>query len=308
MSAFPADHLIGIDVGGTKTHLAIIDASGERRDIVRPSSEWRIGHLFADDQNLVRLAAWIATHTHADSTTGVAIGLRDCDTDADLELARDALSRVLGLPVRVENDADLLAPAVGAEHAIAMVVGTGSIVSARDADGRRITADGHGWLFGDWGSGPGLVRDAIIRTLGAMDAGATAADDALVAELLAHYGASNAAGLSASATIEASPDGWGSAAARVFDAERAGSLLAHESIAFAAERLVDGVTAVVRRGGLGDRVVAAGGVVANQPALRRELRMRLAGLVRPLELKLLDVAPVEGALRLAACSRQPASA
>jgi N-acetylglucosamine kinase-like BadF-type ATPase len=308
MSEYPVDHLVGIDVGGTKTHLASIDASGERHDVVRPSSEWRTGHLFADDQNLVRLAAWIATHTRLDATTGVAIGLRDCDTDADLELARDTVSRVLGLRVRVENDADLLAPAVGTEHAIAMVVGTGSIVSARDAGGRRITADGHGWLFGDWGSGPGMVRDAIIRTLVAMDGGATAEDDALVAELLRHYGANDAAGLAASATIEASPDGWGSAAARVFEADRAGSPLARKTIAFAAERLVDGVAAVVRRGGLGDRVVAAGGVVVNQPTLRRELRMRLAGLERPLELKLLDVEPVEGALRLAATSRQPASA
>ncbi|MGN6198896.1 MAG: N-acetylglucosamine kinase, partial [Humibacter sp.] len=159
---------------------------------------------------------------------------------------------------------------------------------------------GHGWLLGDWGSGPGLVRDALIRTLAAMDAGAGPGDDPLIAGLLAHHNAGSAAELAASATLAASPDDWGSAAMRVFEADRAGSALAGATIAHAADRLASGVAAVVRRGGLGDHVVAAGGVIVNQPALRLHLSPRLKTLPRPLELTILDVAPVEGALRLAA--------
>lgn len=294
------DRLVGVDVGGTKTHLALVDARGARRDVARASSEWRNGHLFADDHNLVALASWIAAHADIGVGTSVVIGLRDCDTEDALELARDVVSRALGIPVRIENDADLLAPAMGMERAIAMVVGTGSIVSARDATGTRVTADGHGWLLGDWGSGPGLVRDALIRTLAAMDTGADASDDPLIAALLTHHGAHSAAELAASATVSASPDSWGSAAALVFEADRLGSALARDSIGFAAERLVGGVASVVRRGGLGDHVVAAGGVIVNQPVLRREMRRRLNEFRRPLELRVLDVSPVEGALRLAA--------
>lgn len=294
------DRLIGVDVGGTKTHLALIDSQGARRDIVRPSSEWRNGHLFSDERNLIRLASWIGSQALIGTITSVAIGLRDCDTEAELQRARDAVSGALGISVRIENDADLLAPAMGMDRAIAMVVGTGSIVSARDAAGARVTADGHGWLLGDWGSGPGLVRDALIRTLAAMDAGAGPGDDPLIAGLLAHHNAGSAAELAASATLAASPDYWGSAAMRVFEADRAGSALAGETIGFAAQRLADNVAAVVNRGGLGDHVVAAGGVIVNQPALRREVSQRLNSFSPPLELRILDVPPVEGALRLAA--------
>ncbi|MHA7985745.1 BadF/BadG/BcrA/BcrD ATPase family protein [Rathayibacter sp. CAU 1779] len=294
-----SDRLVGIDVGGTKTHLAVIDDAGERRDIVGASSEWRSGHLFSDEENLPRLAAWIAARTRIGDATTIVIGLRDCDTDADIDLAGRTLSTALDHPVRVQNDADLLGPAMGVDHAVAMVVGTGSIVSARDAAGRRITADGYGWLFGDWGSGPGLVRDAIGRVLTAADAG-EATHDSLTSALFDHFDSSNAAELAGAATIVTDPLRLGEAAPLVFAAAHDGSLLARETIAFAADRLVDGVAAVIRRGGLGEQVVAAGGVIVNQPALREAVSARLAGHEHPLRLSVLDVPPVEGALRLAA--------
>ncbi|WP_022898921.1 BadF/BadG/BcrA/BcrD ATPase family protein [Humibacter albus] len=303
-----ADRLVGVDVGGTKTHLAAVDARGDRRDVILPSSQWRRGHLFSDRQNLPRLAEWIAAHASVDAATAVAIGLRDCDTDADLERARRELARRLGGSLRIENDADLLAPAAGHEHAIAMIVGTGAIVSARDAHGRRITADGHGWLFGDWGSGPALVRDAITRVLIALDASPSAAEDPLVPELLARFGADSAAELSAAATIAADPAHWGSAAAGVFTAAAAGSTLAADTISAAADRLAASVAAVSRRGGLGDVVVAAGGVIVNQPVLYEAVARRLRGMPRPLELELLGVAPVEGALALAEEQQQNGNA
>ena len=297
--ALEADRLVGVDVGGTKTHLAAVNVRGDRRDVVRPSSEWRTGHLFSDDANLPRLAAWLRSFSRLGQETTVVIGLRDCDTDAEIESARVALSEGLGVPVHVENDADLLGPAAGSVSAIAMIVGTGSIVSARDAAGRRVTADGHGWLFGDWGSAPALIRDGIGRALSALDSNRVSLDEPLVVELLEHFRARDAAELAAAATIDADPIVWGSAAHRMFDAAHRGSGLAYETIAFAAQRLADGVAAVVRRGGLGERVVAAGGVIANQPLLRQEVSVRLAQLDRPLELTMLDSAPVEGALRLA---------
>jgi N-acetylglucosamine kinase-like BadF-type ATPase len=293
------DRLVGIDVGGTKTHLAAIDDRRERRDVVRPSSEWRRGHLFSDERNLPALADWIRSYTRLGATSAVAIGLRDCDTETDIERARAAISRALNLPVRVENDADLLGPAAGHEHAIAMIVGTGSVVSARGVAGRRITAGGHGWLFGDWGSGPALVRDAITRVLTVVDSEPGLGREPLVHELLEHFAVDNPAELAAAATISAEPSTWGSASARIFAAAHLGSSLATKTIDFAARQLGDGVAAVVRMGGLGDEVVAAGGVIMNQPLLREAVRARLKLLARPLQLQLLAVAPVEGALRLA---------
>jgi N-acetylglucosamine kinase-like BadF-type ATPase len=298
-----AVRLLGVDVGGTKTHLASIDHGGRRRDVVRASSDWRRGHLFSDDRNLPRLGAWIASLSHLDRHTHVVIGLRDCDSDAEIEQAHRVLSRVLGVRVRIENDADLLGPAVGLDHAIAMIVGTGSIVSARDAEGARVTSDGHGWLLGDWGSAPGLVRDAITRVLRASDVAGPTADvlgkDPLVAALLDHFAVSDIAGLAATATITAGPEAWGSAASRVFDAAHLGSALASATVEFAAERLADGVASVIRRGGLGDEVVAAGGVIVHQTMLEESVRARLALMPHPRDLVVVRVPPVEGAVRLA---------
>jgi N-acetylglucosamine kinase-like BadF-type ATPase len=271
--------------------------------VVSASSEWRRGHLFSDEENLPRLAALIESLVRLDPGSQVVVGLRDCDSDTEIGTARDVLSQALGIAVRVENDADLLGPAMGADNAIAMIVGTGSIVSARNAQGERVTSDGHGWLLGDWGSAPSLVRDAVVRILTVADAAGPSAEplvsDPLVTELTDHFGVPGVAGLAAAATIAAGPDTWGSAAVRVFDAAHRGSALADATIRFAAGRLADGVESVIRRGALGDRVVAAGGVIVNQPILREAVSSRLALMQRPLDLVLLQVAPVEGALRLA---------
>ena len=299
------DEIVGVDVGGTKTHLAAIDGAGTRRDAIVSSSHWRTGHLFSDGANLPRLAEWIRSTAVLDRQSRVVIGLRDCDTDAELEQARHAIAASLGLPVRIENDADLLAPASGDGPAIAMIVGTGAIVSARTAQGDRIAVDGYGWLFGDWGSGPGIVRDAIGRVLMAADNGELVAGDALARELFDHFGARDAAALAAAATIAASPANWGSAASRVFDAAAEGSALALDTIAAAADRLAASVDAVVRRGGVGDRVVAAGGVIVNQPSFFTAVARRLETIPHPRRLQLLDAAPVEGALRLAVLATPP---
>ncbi|GMA94853.1 ATPase [Pseudolysinimonas kribbensis] len=290
------DRLVGIDVGGTKTHLAAIGPDGARRDVIRPSADWRHDMLFSDDGNLPRLAEWIATHAVVGPGTSVAVGLHDGDTEQQLALARDVLSGGLGIRVRVENDGELIVPAAGPEPAIALVVGTGSIVSGRDADGRQIGAGGHGWMLGDWGSAPGLVREALVRVLPLVDDGI---EDAIIPLLADAFGVA-VHDLATSTTVDASQDRWGDAAPVVFSAADAGSAVALETIEDAADRLVAEIASVQRRGALGEKVVAAGGVVSSQPRLRAALAARLAVLPRPLGLQLLEAPPVDGALRLAA--------
>jgi N-acetylglucosamine kinase-like BadF-type ATPase len=290
------DRLVGVDVGGTKTHLAAVGAAGVRRDVIRPSADWRHGMLFSDDGNLPRFAEWIAAHAVVGPGTSVAVGLHDGDTEQQLALARDVLSGALGIPVRVENDGELIVPAAGPEPAIALVVGTGSIVSGRDAEGRQVGAGGHGWMLGDWGSAPGLVREALVRVLPLIDDGVA---DPIIPLLADAFGVA-VHDLATSTTVDASQDRWGDAAPVVFAAADAGSPVAHEAIADAADRLVAEIASVQRRGALGAKVVAAGGVISSQPRLRTAIAERLAALPRPLELQLLEAPPVDGALRLAA--------
>lgn len=295
--------VVGVDVGGTKTHLAYLDTAGVRHDVIAASSDWRRGPLFGDERNLARLAEWIAAAAPLASGSSIAVGLRDGDTDAQLAHARSALREALGMAVRVENDADLLGPAAGLAESITMVVGTGAIVSGRTRDGERVTADGHGWLFGDWGSGPALVREAITRMLEANDRGdgvqAGALPDPLGGLLLAHFDVPDVPTLASNATINAHPERWGAAAPRIFEAAERGSPIALATIEHAAGRLASGVALVRRLGALGDVVVAAGGVISAQRMLEAAIRDRLAVAAPGIRLTVLTVPPVEGALRLA---------
>ena len=87
--------------------------------------------------------------------------------------------------VQVVNDAELMVPAAGYFGGISVVAGTGSIAVARTPDGRMLAAGGWGWILGDEGSAPALVREAAKAIRGAIDAGdgADPLTDALMAEL-----------------------------------------------------------------------------------------------------------------------------
>ena len=62
--------------------------------------------------------------------------------------------------MQVVNDAELMVPAAGYFGGIGVVSGTGSIAVARTAEGHMLAAGGWGWILGDEGSAPALVREA----------------------------------------------------------------------------------------------------------------------------------------------------
>jgi N-acetylglucosamine kinase-like BadF-type ATPase len=289
---------IGVDVGGTKTHLAALDDSGRRRDVIIASSEWRRGELFGEPDNLRRLASWVKSTAQPSDLTPMVMGIRDCDSPTEITDATARLQAALGQYVRVENDADLLGPAAGLEESIALVVGTGAIVSGRRASGERVTADGYGWLLGDWGSAPTLIRCALQRLLTSYDVD-DHPDLILAGYLFAHFGAHDPVTLASLATAQPSASLWGDAAPLLFAALSEGSPIAREVIDISATKIATGIESVHRRGAAGIDVIAAGGVITSQAALQEAVRRELATAVPQLRLSVLTVPPVDGALRLA---------
>ena len=67
--------LLGVDVGGTKTHIAVITRQGERVDRVVPSNQWRHGSLFGDPANLDRLADLVESVGVLDERTQAVFGV-----------------------------------------------------------------------------------------------------------------------------------------------------------------------------------------------------------------------------------------
>ncbi len=287
---------VGIDVGGTKTHVLVEDDGRVILDRVVPTSAWKRGGLLDDDGNATRLLATFADVAGA-ACAPMVVGAHDLDSDwQTLEFQVWLTDRHLG-PVRAVNDVELLGPAGGFDDAIAVVVGTGSKVVAHTSEGVSLSAGGHGFLLSDPGSAATLARQAVRAVLDARDAGLQ--PDALAHLLMNQFGVDNEVALSYAFTADARLTSWAALAPLVFAAADDGSTLAAKVIDDAAKELAFGVGQVCERGAVGTDVICAGGVISNQPRFYRAFTRHIDDLGRGLTVHLLTVAPVTGALALA---------
>lgn len=145
------DLVLGIDGGGSKTILAVVDPAGRiirsaRTGGINPldNSDWR-GALetalapIAKTPGLVAVAAALPAHGEVEAISA-----------AQREVVASTLS---GQPQQVLNDVD--AAQIGAfagEPGILILSGTGSMAWARDLDGRSHRVGGWGDVVGDEGS------------------------------------------------------------------------------------------------------------------------------------------------------------
>lgn len=291
--------LVGIDIGGTKTHVRVRRAAGTDQDLVVPSERWRRGPLTGRD-NARRLRAVVDEVIGADRVCALVAGVHDCDTAEQCARFRRLLGAEWSLVEHLDvvNDAQLVAPASGRPDSLAIILGTGSIVVGRDSTGSPVLAGGHGWLLGDPGSAPGLVREAVRAVLFARDAG-EAPHDVLATLLTAHFVVEDAADLGYALSARPDLHRWAEAAPVVFDAAERGSRLAAQVVDSAAAAIATQVHQAVSRGAVPDSVVCAGGVVTHQPLLYDRIVARLADVVPTAEVSLLRGDPVRGAIVLA---------
>jgi N-acetylglucosamine kinase-like BadF-type ATPase len=294
----------GVDVGGTKTHVAVVGSDGARADRVVASSVWRRGDLFSEADNLERLADEIRSALAGVVPARIVAGIHECDTPRQRTAAAAALSAMVGAPVLVANDTELLGWAVGRPSSIQLVVGTGANVLGRTDEGETVSALGNGWLLSDDGSAPALVRESLREMLRRADHG-TLGDDPLAVALMARYEVDDLPGLAVRATRDASPTAWGRHAPVVFEAAADGSELARSVILEAGRRLADAVRDVIRRGARADVVVAAGGVIVNQSSLRDAFETALREQGCDLPVLVVTGPPVDGAIAWARSLTEP---
>lgn len=282
--------VLGIDVGGTKTHLRVEDMADRIVvDLVVPTTDWETT-LEAKADKLATLIRGVPSRLER-----IVVGAHGCDTDADCEALAEHVQSRIDVPTVVVNDSLLLGPAAGYGHCISLISGTGSIVLGSDSRGSTLYAGGWGWLVGDAGSAWGIVRDAVTLLTASADRGQI--DDILLNEML---GASSSANLrDLVAYLERSPAAdWATWVPAVFRAASTGSMLAAEAITQGAQTLSALVTTLLKRGAIAEAVVAAGGVIVNQPAFAEELgRFLLRDNGLPLVIH--SGPPVAGAVRLA---------
>ncbi len=290
--------IVGIDVGGTKTHIVLSTPDADDFHVVVGTATWQRSHLFGDNGNAARLVSLLREHVAEELTSPLVIGAHGCDTEHQCSTFREQISACYAGPVSVLNDAELVGPAAGiAEPVISVIVGTGSIVVGRSPLGERLTVGGHGWLLGDPGSAPALVREAIRMMLVARDAGAPR--DLMAERFMHEYGVNDEIELSYVFSTDPSITSWGRLAPVVFECADLGSTLAWRVIDSAAARLAQDVARAVSLGAVGQTVIVAGGVAVNQPHFFEAFRRHLVSTGLEHAVKLLEIAPVYGALEIA---------
>jgi N-acetylglucosamine kinase-like BadF-type ATPase len=288
---------VGVDIGGTKTHLRTRGATGQKRDLILPTADWRVRDWDKDAITVLALARNLAEGAEI---AAIAVGAHGCDDASECEAFRAALSDHAVFPIIVVNDAELLPAALGYEHQIGLVAGTGSIAVCRDPEHGMMVAGGWGWVIGDEGSAAGLVREAARAVSLHLDGGG-ALSEPLAALLLHGLAIPNAARLgSAIAGLGGSAE-LGRLSPLVFDAEASGSLLARQVIRDGARRLVDLVAHLRKRGSPARMVVAGGGVMVAQSSLAKAFLAEFDDCFEGvMKAEIYAGAPVEGACRLAA--------
>ena len=287
--------VIGVDIGGTKTHVRVAPVTGsEHEDHIGLTSLWRRTGNIEDVEVLLGVVQNLRGERRCH---GLAVGAHGCDTTQDCDAFESVLQARVDFPVKVVNDAELFVPAAQLTSGIGLVAGTGSIAVGRRADNAMVAAGGWGWILGDEGSASGLVREAVRAVRGAIDM--ERPQDVLFDALCGSLGVRSETEFGRKlAAVHGAAD-WGSHARAVFAAAGAGSGLALDVIRDGARALAVLVRRVADRGANARHVVAAGGVIVAQPLLYEMFVEELARAMPEAEPRLLRSAPVTGAVVLA---------
>ncbi len=189
---------VGVDGGGTKTEVTLVDGQGAILDSGRgDSSAFKSVGAERATATIVDLIVRVLPPSERVVSRLVA-SLSDIDTRADIEIVHRSLRSALerrGLPidrVDVTNDsvAALVAGTGGVDRGVVCIAGTGSVALGIDGPGREARAGGWGPPFGDGGGAYWIGFQALATCLHLFDRGRT--DAPLLRALL---GASGAASL-----------------------------------------------------------------------------------------------------------------
>jgi N-acetylglucosamine kinase-like BadF-type ATPase len=292
--------LIGADVGGSKTAVAVSDGADVLVRADGPGAAVRPGRALASSGMIAevvrRALAGVGRLTGDVLLVGAAGAGRDPERS---ELAKALRGENLAERVAVTTDIELaLAGAFETGPGIVVSAGTGSIAVGRDATGAHRRIGGYGWQMGDEGSGYAIGRAALGAVSRAHDGRSprTALRDRVFSatrspdfDSLVRWAAS------------ASPSELAGLAPHVLDVAAQGDPLAQGIADYAARELSQLAICLLpllqAEPPIG--VALTGGLLAEDRPLRRSVLARLgeeAGL-RPIEI---PVDAVLGALRLAA--------
>lgn len=286
--------LVGIDIGGSKTHGIRTTAAGDvvAEAIVGSANIESVSEATARTE-LDRLFGEIG----GSGLDVVAVGSAGINTPAQERWLADLVSeRAPQASVLVVHDTRLVLATGEVDAGIAVICGTGSVAWGRSADGRTARSGGWGYLLGDEGSGWWVTREAVRAILAAADRGRPA--DPLADALTVSCGVQTPYDLLGMFYARADRRYWADQARVVFELAAEGSPLCRGIVEAGAAALVEMIGTVGEHLGLAGPVVLGGGLMTHQPMLQDQVR-RLLTARGMTQIEVLSRDPVFGALYLA---------
>jgi N-acetylglucosamine kinase-like BadF-type ATPase len=317
-------HILGLDIGGSKTHAilagAAVEAGGTATNGTHPGATddggatvpRQLAECTAGSANIASVGEAEAAAALDDLAARLGIGdpanhrihsVYAGAAGADTPVARERLAGLLagrfpGARIHVDHDTRIILAAGGLTAGTVLISGTGSAAWARARNGREARAGGWGYLLGDEGSGYAVARSAVRNALRESDHGLPAGP--LTAQLLAQTGAAQPEDLLDLFYRRPERRYWAGLAGSVFalaSSDAASAAIADE----AARHLTELALTVNRRLGTPGEdapVLLAGGILVNQPVLAAAVRGLLtAGGLN--DVRVLDRSPAWGAVELA---------
>ena len=291
--------LIGADVGGTKTAVAVSEDNKVLGRADGPGGAVRPGRALVAATTITEVVRQALSNAGRLAGDVLVVGAAGAGREPEREELRKALrAENLAPTVVVTTDIDIaLAAAFSDGPGIVVSAGTGSVAVGRDKAGKRHRIGGYGWQMGDEGSGYAIGRAALGAVSRAIDG--RSPKTALSERVLHATRSSDFDGLVRWAAT-ASPAEVAALAPHVLAVAAAGDQLAQGITDYAARELSQLAICLLPKMDITPPIPVAvtGGLLAPEQPLRKTLLAKLAEepSFRPIDT---PVDAVSGALRLA---------
>jgi glucosamine kinase len=291
--------LIGADVGGTKTAVAVSQDGKVLGRADGPGAALRPGRALVSASTIADVVRQALAGAGLLSGDVLVVGAAGAGREPERDELRKALrGENVAATVIVTTDIDIALTAAFADGpGIVVSAGTGSVAVGRDGSGKQYRIGGYGWQMGDEGSGYAIGRAALGAVSRAIDG--RSPKTALSDRLLKATRSDNYEDLVRWAA-GASPAEVAALAPHVLAVAASGDTLAQGIADYAARELSQLAICLVPMMSITPPipVAATGGLLGADQPLRRALVAKLAqeSALKPSEA---PVDAVAGALRLA---------
>ncbi len=163
-------YYFGIDGGGTRSRMAIVDENlhvvsqvyGDSTNIYSVTPESVYKNLHSLVMNALETAGLTVSSIYAG-----CLGSAGLSRPAEVKLFTNYFNQILGsVPVKLCSDGEiLLCGGLLSLEGYCLISGTGSLALGRSADGQLVRSGGLGYMLGDEGSAWWIAHEALSRSL-----------------------------------------------------------------------------------------------------------------------------------------------